>query len=168
MLLSEQDAFFEKLYDDMFDNMKTYARVQLHDPFGVEEVVQDAFYTALQQLEQLRQHSNPKGCLMQILKYKIKEYKRAHSRALKFFLSLDDNPLPEARAPSNDFPVSTSSILKTIREVLTTEEYYLFHRIILNGASHMEMSVELGITVWSSQKRLERIRRKLKDVLPGH
>ena len=32
----------------------------------------------------------------------------------------------------------------------------------------MEMSVELGITVWSSQKRLERIRRKLKDVLPGH
>ena len=48
------------------------------------------------------------------------------------------------------------------------EDYRLLCRITLEGATHLEVAKELGISVWSSQKRLQRIRKKLcKQLLPN-
>ena len=56
--------------------------------------------------------------------------------------------------------------METIEQTLTAEEYQLLKRIILNKASHLEVAQELGITVYASQKRLERIRDKLGKAFP--
>lgn len=162
----EQDVFFESLYKTHFNSLLNYAKAQLHDRFGAEEVVQDTFYTALQQLEEVRRHENPQAYLFRVLKYKIREYRRSRNRCLKLFLALDYNVLPEVPAPSNSYPVSVSGILETARDTLTEEEWYIFRRFVLGGAGHLKISQELGISVWASQKRLERIRKKLLAVLP--
>lgn len=55
-----------------------------------------------------------------------------------------------------------------IRALLPPEDYRLLCRITLEGATHLEVAKELGISVWSSQKRLQRIRKKLcKQLLPN-
>ena len=53
-------------------------------------------------------------------------------------------------------------------QLLPPEDYRLLCRITLEGATHLEVARELGISVWSSQKRLQRIRKKLcKQLLPN-
>ncbi len=164
----EQDVFFESLYQNNFNGLVIYARAQLNDAYEAEEVVQDAFYTVLQQKEKLRHYENPRAYLISVLKFKIREYKRARSRYLKIFLSLNYDFLPEVPAPSNPYPVSISGIMEAARETLTEDEWHIFRRYVLNGYGHLRISKELGISVWASQKRLERIRKKLQDVLPEH
>lgn len=73
----EQDVFFESLYQNNFNGLVIYARAQLNDAYEAEEVVQDAFYTVLQQKEKLRHYENPRAYLISVLKFKIREYKRA-------------------------------------------------------------------------------------------
>ena len=103
-----------------------------------------------------------------VLKYKILEYIRARNRYLKLFLSLDHNILSRIKAPSNPAPISTSSIMETVRDTLSAEEWDLWKQYVIDGASHRQIASKLGITVQASQKRLERIRKKLEDVLPDY
>ena len=167
-MLPEQDAFFEQLYRENYKKMTFYALAALKNPSRAEEVVQDAFHEAIKKTDVLMEHENPGGWLMQTVKYKIHESERAHIRHLKYFLSLDTDIPIELAAP--DLPNAdiheTSDTIQKIKAALTEDELYLLKRIIFEKASHLDMAKELGITVWTSQKRLERIRKKLHQVFP--
>lgn len=165
---TEQDSFFETLYRSSCGKLTAFASAQLKDPLWVEEVVQDTYYTALKKPEILRRQEKPGAYLIGILRNKIREFLRTRKRNFSRFLSLEQDVPVEPQAPSNPIPTSTSSILTTAREALSPEEWLLFQRAILGGASHIEIAKELGISVWASQKRLERIRSKLDECLPDH
>lgn len=158
----EQDVFLEDLYRNNAPKLMIYATSKLRDPSGVEELVQDTFYTAVTHMDRLRTHSNPEAYLMTVLQYKIKEYQRIRRRELMRFRSLDPDLLNQLRAPED----SSLHVLETIRKALSQEEYHLFQRYYLEGAHHIEIARELHISVWNSQKRLERIRKKLKKCFP--
>lgn len=162
----EQDISFESLYRDNFKKLKLYAASRLRNPGQAEEVVQDTFYTAWNDRETLFQHKAPEAYLMTTLKYKIKESKRARQRYLRLFLSLDSSLLAEAAASSGPTLSSTDGLLESIKSALSPEEWHLLRRYVFEGASHLELAKELGVTVWTSQKRLERIRKKLREILP--
>ena len=57
--------------------------------------------------------------------------------------------------------------LEKIEKVLSPEEYRLLKRLVFDGASHLQVAREFHITVYASEKRLERIRDKLSAVFPG-
>ena len=107
---------------------------------------------------------------MKTLKNKLSEYLRARSRYIRLFLSLDT----DFRSDSIAVPEPTGvlearddiSALRKIEQVLTPEELHLLKRLIIDQASHLEVAMELGISVYASQKRLERIRRKLYKAFP--
>ena len=163
-----QGLFFENLYEQNFDKLKLIAYAKLKNDPVSEELAQATFLTALRDFETLRRHENPEAYLRAVLKYKILEYIRARNRYLKLFLSLDHNILSRIKAPSNPAPTSTSSIMETVRDTLSAEEWDLLKQYVLDGASHRQIASKLGITVQASQKRLERIRKKLEDVLPDY
>jgi len=143
-----------------------YATIRLNDPGQAEEVVQDTFYTAWRNYEKLRRHKAPEAYLMTTLKYKIKEFRRAQERDLNLFLSLDNDRKVRAMASGGSVPSSTGSLIELIKSNLSPEEWHILWRHVFKGASHVDLARELRITVWASQKRLERIRRKLRDILP--
>ena len=58
------------------------------------------------------------------------------------------------------------SVIEKVERVLTPEEYQLLKRLVFDRASHLEVAQEFGISVYASQKRLERIREKLYTVFP--
>ena len=163
-----QGLFFENLYEHNFDKLTLIAYAMLHNAPVSEELAQETFLTALRDFETLCRHENPEAYLRAVLKYKILEYIRARNRYLKLFLSLDHNILSKIKAPSTPAPTSTSSIMETVRDTLSAEEWDLLKQYVLDGASHRQIASKLGITVQASQKRLERIRKKLEDVLPDY
>ena len=77
----------------------------------------------------------------------------------------DDSQLP---APG-DFVAELSNR----QQVLAIQDYVsvhfdeidraLFRMLLVEGHSHKTAAAALGITVWNSQKRLERIRKRIRE-----
>ena len=107
---------------------------------------------------------------MNVVKNKLKEYERSRYRHLRYLLSLDadfldENNLPEELVSGQTEPQG-ESVLEIIEWVLTPEELRLLKRLVFDRASHQQVAQEFGISVYASQKRLERIRDKLYAVFP--
>jgi RNA polymerase sigma factor (sigma-70 family) len=169
-VLPEQDIFIERLHRKYFRKLTLYAISALRDPTKAQDVVQDAFHDALLHINDLMAHENPDGWLMETVKNKVWDSERAHRRYIRRFLSLDSD-ISEELLPSNGLMVelyeSNDVIpMEKIEQTLTAEEYQLLKRLVLDKASHLEVAQEIGITVYTSQKRLERIRDKLGKTFP--
>lgn len=170
-MLPEQDTWFEHLYREYFELLYRRAVIALKNPARAQDVVQDTFHEALRHIDKLMVHKNPGGWLMQTLKHKIRDSERQRWRYLRRFISLDtDFPLEAADSNSTielDEPTdSEATVLSKVEQTLTAGEYQLLKRLILEQASHVEVADELGISVYASQKRLERARKKLSSVFP--
>lgn len=169
-MLPEQDEWIEKLYRTYFKRLTQYAVSALGDLPRAQDVVQDAFHEALIHIDDLITHENPGGWLMVTVKYKIRESERVRRRELLRFLSFDTDIMSE-RIPGDEWMEEQAlsddlSVMERIVQALTPEEYHLLKRLVLDGASHPQVAQELHISVYASQKRLERIRAKLYQVFP--
>ena len=77
----------------------------------------------------------------------------------------DESNLPEELVAAQPEP-QEESVIEKVERVLTPEEYQLLKRLVFDRASHLGVAQEFGISVYASQKRLERIREKLYTVFP--
>lgn len=167
----DQDSFIAQLYQKYFGMLTLYATASLKNQSCAQDVVQDTFHEAINHVDVLMQHPNPAGWLKLTLKNKIKEEQRKMRKYALHFLSLEHDLLTE---PGRDDPqleqklnpeTSLVSVIERIKNALTEEEYTLLKRLTIDRASHVEVAEEFGISVYASQKRLERIRKKLKKAL---
>lgn len=170
-MLPNQENFFNELYQENFWKLKRYALTCMNEN-QAEEVVQDTFLEATQKIDILMTHENAGGWLMSTLKNKIRNWQRKNQRELMLLVSLDSETVLQIASPecAEDIVEQNETILTTsqkIKDALSSDELYLLKRIIFENASHIEVSNELGISVWTSQKRLERIRVKLSKLFPG-
>lgn len=164
-MLPEQDAFIEKIYREFFTKLWIYAKAELEDPEQAQEVVQDTFHEAVRHIGILMLHENPRGWLMDVLKKKIMHARRSMNRYILHFVSLDSDqefvdPILSSEDPA---PNNVHDTLRDIRRVLLEEEWDLLRKIALENQPYKNVAKELGITVWACQKRVERIRKKLKQ-----
>lgn len=164
-MLPEQDSLMEKLYREFFAQLRLYAKAALGDPEQAQEVVQDTFHEAVRHIDVLLVHENPKGWLMDVLKKKIMHARRSANRYTLHFISLDsDIEFTDPLLASEDLiPNNVHDTLKEIRRVLSEKEWELLRKITLENQSYKNVAEELGITVWTCQKRVERIRKKIKQ-----
>lgn len=165
-MLPEQDRFLENLYREYAKKLFLYAFVQVQDKSRAQDIVQDTFHTAVRRIDTVMGHEDPGGWLMTVLKNKIRESERSRRRYIIRFVSLDTDPetiAGDSRDPVELIEETETDIIQKIKSVLSEDEYNFLKRIIFDKASHLDMAKELGITVYASQKRLERIRKKLYD-----
>lgn len=172
-MFPEQELFFERLYRNLFPELKIYAGRSLKSMEQAEEVVQDTFHEALQKIDMLMHHENPEAWLVLTLQNKLRNYRRAVIKNRERVLSLDTGALEAlewadltVEAVLDKLTVQDAE--RQVRQALTPEEQYILRRLIFEDATHRELAQELGISVWTSQKRLERIRDKLDKQFPGY
>lgn len=161
------NGLIETLFREYYSLLFRYAKISLQNADLAQDVVQDVFHEALKHQETLATHENPGGWLMQTLKNKLRECKRQLSRMGAMFRSLEEFPEYKFLIKDDEIGEEIGSILANIEQHLTEDEFYLLRRVTLDRASHLEVSKELNITVWTSQKRLERIRDKLLKLFPN-
>ena len=169
-MMSDENELVERLYRLHLKKLFIYANAVLRDPEQAKDVVQDTFHEALRRIDVFATHENPGGWLMNTLKNKLKENERTRRRDLCRLLSLDaDFPdkrnLPEELVVAQPEP-QEESVIEILERVLTPEEFRLLKRLVFDRASHQQVAQEFGISVYASQKRLERIRDKLYTVFP--
>ncbi len=167
----DQDSFMQQLYQDNFLKLMLYVTSSLKNVDRAQDVIQDTFHEAINHIDILMQHPNPGGWLRVTAGYKIQEEQRDINKYSMYFISLDSDLLNEPGvedpklAQQLESDTSSISIDEQIQKILTEEEYRLLKRLTIERVSHVKVAEEFGISVYASQKRLERIRKKLKKAL---
>ena len=153
-MTQEQRCFIEKLYTEHFETLHRYAYIVLQDHQTAENLVTDTFVDGIKKVEQLCVHENPVGWLMQALKLHMKHY----------LFTKVKQPTVIPLESAMELP-SRESGLKDAEAALSDEERHFYEQYYKEGLSHKELSRRYGISVSASQKRLERIREKLRRLL---
>lgn len=164
----EQAVFFDRFYGEWFPKLCRYALSAVKNPHVAEEIVQDAFLVAMLKIDSLMEAEAPERWMKKTVKNKILHYFREQKRDRERLVSLEEERTVEPAAPDLFAQVEeleAEALEKTrrhIRTLLTAEELALIQKIALEGKSYQEVSEELGVSLWACQKRVQRIRKKIK------
>lgn len=155
-MTSAQSKFIEKLYLEMFDMLMAYARASLENEALAEEAVQETFRIACLKPDDLMTCPNPKGWIINTLKYTIQNSRRSRDKAVIL--------LTEYMASHNEeaFSEDHVSLDVTYGNIAQTDEFQLIKELALEGRSHLEMAQKRGISVSACKKRVQRAKEFLK------
>ena len=165
----EKEAFFDQLYQQWFFKLLRYAGVAVKNHHVAEEIVQDTFLVALQKVDYLFASEEPGRWLKQTVKYKILHYFREQKRDQILLLPLEDGkpgePMGAGGIERSEEKEAISKLWETIHRELKPEERVLLQKISVEGKSYQEAAIELGCSVGACQKRMQRLRLKLREAL---
>ena len=151
---SEYSEKIEQLYLEMYDMLITYARCSFEEESLAEEAVQETFQIACQKPDKLCESINPKGWLVNTLKFTIRNMKRSRESARQILSSY----LIESIAFSED----KLSLQLMYENVSHTEEFKLIKEMAIDGRSHLEMANARRISVSACKKRVQRAKETLQ------
>ena len=169
-LRPEQDAFIESLFRENYGKLRNYAKIVMGNEDLAAELAQDVFHEAVEQIDTLITHPNPRGWLMVVLQNKIRNARRSQDNYIRRFIPLDpdfseyDHLLATEDVPFN----SAGELLREIHAFLEPDEWVLLRRIVIDEQPYKEVSKDLGLSVWACQKRIQRIREKLRGRFPTY
>lgn len=156
-MISEYSEKIEQLYLEMYDMLITYARCSVEEESLAEEAVQETFQIACQKPDKLCKSLNPKGWLVNTLKYTIRNMKRSRENARQLL----SNYLIEQMECAT-FSEDKLSLQLMYDDVSCTEEFKLIKEMAIDGRSHLEMANARGITVDAGKKRVQRAKEILQ------
>lgn len=157
---AEQRKEIEQLYMQMYDMLTAYARSALSEEALAEEAVQETFRIACQKPEDLCDSPNPKGWLVNTMKFTIQNTKRSRENARQI--------LSEYLADqSRQILYSADNINLDIlyENVADLEAFKLLKEMAIDGKSHLEMAQSRGISVAACKKRVQRAKELLQRKL---
>lgn len=169
----EENRFIEGLFEQRSAQLRRYANTCVGNESVADELVADVFHVAMEKVETLMNHENPSGWLKQVMKNKVKQRWRAQQRDARRFLELDEEAVacswsarPTEEAVERELS-DQADIKGKVKAALNEAQYYVLRRVALENATHKAVAGELGISVWNSQKILERARKALDKRFPG-
>ena len=165
-----QDNFLEELFCNCYHDLLSYAQTCLGNPNLAEDMVQDTFHEATNQVGNLLEHPYPDRWLIKTLKFKICNYARTQSRHRKYLVEcLDLTVIPsEESVEQLVLEQEEQPLFQRLRKVLEEEEVSFLLDATLKNYSHTQLAEKYGLTVWASAKRFSRIRGKLLAEFPEH
>ena len=156
-MTSDQRRRIEAFYLEMYELLFIYARNTLGNDSLAEEAIQETFRIVCQKPEDLLSSPNPKGWIINTLKFTIQNIKRSRDRAnilLTQYIA--------AHSSSVAFSEDRISLEVTYENVAHSEEFQLIKDIAVEGNSHLEIAQTRGITVAACKKRVQRAKEFLR------
>ena len=156
-MTSNQKKRIEAFYLEMYDLLFIYARTALSDESLAEEAIQETFRIVCTKPEDLLSSPNPKGWIINTLKYTIQNMKRSRDKAnilLTQYLAANSNSVA--------FSEDRISLEVTYENVAHSEEFQLIKEMAIDGKSHLEMAQARGISVDACKKRVQRAKEFLR------
>lgn len=155
-MTSDQRKRIEEFYLEMYDRLFIYARSALDNESLAEEAIQETFRIVCMKPEDLLSSPNPKGWIVNTLKYTIQNMKRSRDIAnvlLTQYLAANS---------SVAFSEDRIRLEVTYENVARSEEFSLIKEMAVDGRSHLEMAQSRGISVAACKKRVQRAKEFLR------
>lgn len=159
-LTREQSKYIAQLYMDMYDPLHAYAYGILGNQCLSEETVQETFRIACGKPNDLTASPNPKGWLMNTLKYVIRNAHRKRATLEKYIAAAESADLDRIVSPDHG-----SNVDLMYSDLVGPAEFRLLKQVIIDGYTMLEVAEELGITVEACKKRVQRAQKKMREKL---
>lgn len=152
----DQHKRIEAFYLQMYDQLFLYAQNALKNESLAEEAIQETFRIVCTKPEDLLSSLNPKGWIINTLKYTMQNMRRNRDRtnALlnQYLATYTSDAFSEDRIP----------LEVTYENVAHSEEFRLIKEMAVEGKSHLEMAQARGISVDACKKRVQRAKEFLR------
>ncbi|MDT0529862.1 sigma-70 family RNA polymerase sigma factor [Micromonospora sp. DSM 115977] len=157
-------AGLEGMYRRYADRLYTYARTMLREPEAAADAVHDAFLTASQRIDQLREPDRLRSWLYAIVRNECLRQLRERSRSL---------PLEEAGEPAADIAdpgtgVNADQVRDLVHSAvaaLNPGDREVVHLAIRHDLSSADIGAALGVPTNHAHARLSRARAQLERAL---
>lgn len=156
-MTNDERRQIEALYLEMYDRLMAYACCFLENENLAEEAIQETFRTACQKPEALLLSPNPKGWLLNTLKYTISNMKRTQATAARLLVEYTASLDPGLMVSEDTVPLEI-----IYSDVADSEEFRILHEMAIEGQSHLEMARKRGISVAACKKRVQRAKEYLR------
>lgn len=147
----------EQLYKELYPALHVYTLRVLGDAALAEEAIQDAFCIACAKREQFLSSADPRRWIMCTLKHVCQNMLRTQAKLKRLLLSLDTNRYLATGTPE------LMSVDLLFGDLSDSEDFRLLKRIALDRCTMLEVAEELGISVESCKKRVQRARKRLQE-----
>ncbi|MFE0592837.1 sigma-70 family RNA polymerase sigma factor [Micromonospora echinospora] len=157
-------AGLEGLYRRYADRLYTYARVLVREPEAAADAVHDAFLTASQRIDQLRDPDRLRPWLYAIVRNECLRQIRDRSRSAP----LDEAAEPVADTADPGTDVNTAQIrdlVHTAAAALNPGDREVVHLAIRHDLSSVDIGAALGVPANHAHARLSRARTQLERAL---
>lgn len=153
----DQDKLIDQLFRDFYRFLLNYAQSALKNPSLAEEAVQETFAIACRRADRLYESENPRGWLVETLKFVIRNIEHRQRTANRIIVDLGgcDPDLIGGREDQVDPKLIYG-------DVGDTKEFKLVYAIAVDKKSYIEISEAEGITAPACRKRFERARKFLQ------
>lgn len=149
-----------RLYREMYSRMLVYASSVLRNQDLAEEAVQDTFCILCTKANEALKKENPHGWLMRTLQNVMRNMNRQRMVLNRLIMtSLQVEHLEEMLV----YDEENVDILNG--DVSVRADFQLLKRIVLDNYTMQEAAEEFGITVDACKKRVQRIKKLLKEKL---
>lgn len=149
--------YIESLYRKEALLLFRYSQILFNNPSIAEETVQETFIIACLNHKKLKSSPNPEGWIMNTHKNVCRNFQKANNRYLKQIIALDDTIL------STQYTEDLYDCENTIASYVSSEDFIILKKIIIDGYSHKDLAEELGISVDACKKRLQRVKQRFKQ-----
>ena len=149
-------AFLEQLYLEMSPQLVRYAMVSLQDADAAEDLVQDVFRIACLRYEELAASSNPRGWLVNTLKYVLWNNNREKDRYIAALFKVFSMQSEEEK--------SKQQMEAVHNELFNDDDFLLLKRLYLERETVQEIALHDGIPLDTCKKRVRRAKRRLKKL----
>lgn len=159
-MTKEEREKIEKLYLEMYDLLLSYSLSSLQNEGLAEEAVQETFRIVCMKPEALFGSPNPKGWLLNTLKYTISNITRSRTAATRLMAVYMTSQDPDLLVSEDGMPLEVM-----YEDIASTDEFQLIREMAIEGRSHLEMAKTRGITVAACKKRVQRAKEYLRKKL---
>jgi len=164
---------WEHIYNQNSAKLLGVCRRYVQSNEVAEDVMHDAFETAMQKIDTYSGKGSFEGWLYQITVNTALQYIRKNKKVVNksdevldyHMKSEEENTLPKNKKTIvHQAEFEVSDLIDAI-DLLPEHHKAVFNLYVLEKYSHQQISQELGITVNTSKSHLNRARKKLQDIL---
>ena len=147
----------DKMYREMFKRLWIYAKRQLEDDGLAEEAVQETFRIVCEKNRQVLESENPKGWIVNALKYTILTIKRDRAQLHKLYIYFE--------VEDRETEMTEDHVDLSYFDLVSEQDFEMLKMIVLENRSIKDTADQFGMSVSACKKRLQRIKERLQYVL---
>lgn len=155
----EQEEQIRKLYLKLFKSLYAYAYASTNDTNYAQEAIQETFRIVCTKPNECLSSSNPSGWIMQTLKNVLSNFSRHRATLNKYFINIDPTDYEQLSKVDDADPDLLFS------GTVSPEDFALLKYVVLYNHTIKEAAEEFGLPFEGCKKRLQRIKKKIRDSL---
>jgi RNA polymerase sigma-70 factor (ECF subfamily) len=141
--------------------LKSYIEMKMDDSSLVEDILQEVYIKANENLQQLKVQGSLKSWLYRITHNVIMDYYRQH----KSYDELPDSIEQEERDPIEENHQALASCIKPLIQELPDKYRIPLELAELEGMSQKDIAIKLGLSLSGAKSRIQRGRIKLREIM---